>query len=786
MKCPNRQTVYSILPPLIILALAFLIFSRTGIEGVFKKADNPFPFYASESAYRDFYQWGSQFHLGNPSSLSTIYLFPMDAFVLLCTHLGIPIGLTERIYFVLMFACMGWSFYYLMGVLLPASKNRIPRLIASVLYMFNPYVLANLAHGQTGILMALAIAPLSIGLFFRGLVSKSWKGRIKNAVLISLVNSLWVQGHIVIALISLVLFACMFIYVTLSDDIRVSLKARLRQNLGYLCMAGILTLLLNLWWLVPYGRTYLSETEINWSTALSSSVVEASSSLARLSEVGRLIHGYLPYMSFNSSWIEFWQSAAGALIGFCLVAIVFSSLLMYKYSKFIALFGLLAVGSTIMAMGTKPPFGILYGFLFDHIPFFDVNRRPQNFQFLQIFSCAVLLGFVASWACSRFAMHASKSRTVMKVIFICLICALIFSYSWPMMTGNLDGQLKGIVIPESYEQAREWEKETDISTSRVLAIPTSDGYVRYTWMPDNPHQEMGDPLGELLAKPVVVELPQGGWVSADSKQIVEALQDSISDNNSAYTNKLLAMCNIGYVLVRYDMVSDIPDAELERIESNLESNEEISLAESFGQLHFYKLDDQYSVPRIYPASNAIAVNGGMEQLLEQGQLDSLVVSESAIFMSNNLSPSQWQFINGYNNGSNVQPPEISFKMINPTKYQVKVVKATGPFLLVFSESYHDQWKAYMNPEGNDTNWMEAFWQRPISTDRHFLVNGYANAWYVDPAGFGVGKDFTITIYYTPQSLFYAGLIVSVLTLVGCVGYLILDWGKRRVRRGREQ
>jgi len=42
-------------------------------------------------------------------------------------------------------------------------------------------------------------------------------------------------------------------------------------------------------------------------------------------------------------------------------------------------------------------------------------------------------------------------------------------------------------------------------------------------------------------------------------------------------------------------------------------------------------------------------------------------------------------------------PEITFKKINPTKYLVKVEGAKGPFWLVFSESFHKQWRVYKSP-----------------------------------------------------------------------------------------
>lgn len=43
----------------------------------------------------------------------------------------------------------------------------------------------------------------------------------------------------------------------------------------------------------------------------------------------------------------------------------------------------------------------------------------------------------------------------------------------------------------------------------------------------------------------------------------------------------------------------------------------------------------------------------------------------------------------------VQRPEIQFKKINPTRYVVDVKGANGPFTLVFSESFHERWKAYI-------------------------------------------------------------------------------------------
>ncbi len=155
--------------------------------------------------------------------------------------------------------------------------------------------------------------------------------------------------------------------------------------------------------------------------------------------------------------------------------------------------------------------------------------------------------------------------------------------------------------------------------------------------------------------------------------------------------------------------------------------------------------------------------------------------------------------------ANNVPPKISFRKINPTRYIVKVEKAVKPFFLIFSESYHPQWKAYLesgvgSEESGDKIVAEHpklgvkearhemsftpgdisyLFAKPISDENHFLVNGYANAWYIDPKKVGTG-NFSITLYFWPQSLFYLGLGISLITLICCLSYLLWQPLIRRI------
>ena len=59
---------------------------------------------------------------------------------------------------------------------------------------------------------------------------------------------------------------------------------------------------------------------------------------------------------------------------------------------------------------------------------------------------------------------------------------------------------------------------------------------------------------------------------------------------------------------------------------------------------------------------------------------------------------------------------------------------------------------------------------------HYLVNGYANSWYLDKAG-----SYDIVIEFTPQRLYEGGWLVSLATLTAGTLYLILTrWSRRKV------
>jgi hypothetical protein len=151
----------------------------------------------------------------------------------------------------------------------------------------------------------------------------------------------------------------------------------------------------------------------------------------------------------------------------------------------------------------------------------------------------------------------------------------------------------------------------------------------------------------------------------------------------------------------------------------------------------------------------------------------------------------------------IQTPQLEYKQINPTKYIVNVHQASESFPLIFSESFHSGWKIYVKPaladqgtgkfvsdnnQGTIQNenldsghFYDIFLRNPVLSDKHFLVNGFANAWWIDVEELEkqdiIKKradgtyDFSIIIEFEPQKYFYLGLGISGVTLLGCLSYL---------------
>lgn len=178
-------------------------------------------------------------------------------------------------------------------------------------------------------------------------------------------------------------------------------------------------------------------------------------------------------------------------------------------------------------------------------------------------------------------------------------------------------------------------------------------------------------------------------------------------------------------------------------------------------------------------------------------------------------------------------PKITFSKVNPTKYRINVQGAKDPFTLVFSEQFHSSWNIYpggslsaslgQNKTGfwgilgragtklaalalsdsgsnevvadyfdGDINekkhqsiflepaTFETWGKSPIAQDRHFLVNNYANSWYILPEDTAGKEDYDLVVEFKPQRIYYLGFFISGATLICCLIFLIAGFIKEEI------
>jgi hypothetical protein len=304
----------------------------------------------------------------------------------------------------------------------------------------------------------------------------------------------------------------------------------------------------------------------------------------------------------------------------------------------------LAWVSVILASGTRPPFGFVYQFLWDHIPYFHIFRTTNRFNLWTMISYSILLGFLYQHLKEFFTKHHRRPFILYSLFFI---LTSIFLTAWPLLSGNIYGQLQPHQIPDDYYQLREFLQQQE-GDFRVLSLPFKDWLTPYSWSAPFDMQEI---LIDFSSKDVVVNTP-GYLLDLMNRDIRE--DDPIYAMVYLYPQRpealdALRLMGVRFVVVHRDYMviwGDYYPVEVDGLEEVLEKTEWVSFLKSFGDLDVYEVEGFY--PRVYAS-----VEG---QTLGQGLT-------------------------------------LDYQKISPVEYRVQIKDATEPFTLVLTENFHPGWES---------------------------------------------------------------------------------------------
>ncbi|MGQ9628211.1 MAG: hypothetical protein ACUVV0_15075 [Anaerolineae bacterium] len=759
-RSKSLSHILSLLAPVIVIVAVGLV-PISWFEGgrliTFFDFDFPFPpFYGLEAFL---YNWNGRAAPGCfiPRNLAMLPLLVTPAAL---NRLGIPLVPLEMAFFVSLTTISGLSMYYLFLTLFDTPYRRLGALTAALFYMVNPFVNNILwRHFVLAAYTIYAFTPLLLALYIKGLQAQNGLKYASTMALVSLAISPTGAGLAFAAPFTLIMVSY-FVFSILREVLR-------RQTLAYILkftlLVVILVMLVNAWWLLPQAwsfeemftiqaryRANIGQTN-KWVMLFSSqetSFVNLFRLMGMPSFLGK--DGDVPWYDYAPTYF----TMPFILIGFLIPVLSFLGLLRKHPNQYVVYLGSLFVVSLFLLKGAHPPLGEPYIWAFDHIKWVEAFRVIyQKLGQLLPFTYALLLGLGVGSLYSLLSQLSKWWASRITALAFAILAVCVFGvYNFPYWTGEVippQGPIRGgghVEVPAYYLEADAW-LQAQGDDFRVFSLPISRSYWGdFTW-------EYGywsiDPSLWLFSTPVIARLTNLG-PSSLPRVIAERLTQGGTSNAAC----LLGLLNVRYVMLHGDAswqhiqghgwwVTRDEGLNEEWFRNSLAAQEGLHWVKSIGKLHFY--ENERVFPHTYVTQKLTIVNGGLDTLTSQF-VSCDPALPPAVFLTE-LQPDQANFAQeiAKSLASSEALPEITFFRLNPTAYNLRVQGASGPFLLVFGESYHPGWIARVDDE---------------IINSHFLVNGYANAWYIDKEG-----DYEIAIRFKPQDFVWVGRGLSALGII---------------------
>jgi len=487
------------------------------------------------------------------------------------------------------------------------------------------------------------------------------------------------------------------------------------------------------------------------------------------------------------------------------LCIIFGFLLAQKNQKDFLLIAIFFFITTFLESANITQIGVsLYRQLF-HIPGFSMFRNfAGQWQWIQDFFYTLLLGY------SLFFIFSKLKRKFVYIISIGFAILMLYT-SWPYWMGQLLRQphratqnVSSIIIMDS-------QYKKTLAYINALQV---DGKIF-----DFPFTEFGYQVVPGINNGAYIGPSTIGYLTGkkdfSGQQILYPFSDTflslIKQKNYLAIKQLFGLLNIKYIYFNADskayrgLFSSIPFTLLLQILPTTQSLEDFvghvvgNRIFQAGKNSIYESDPAYYLPHIYIPISMIPFEEKNDWM---GQNTSFFVStnqnDPRVMYIDRLT-CQLLLATACKQKDFSQIPTLSFEKITPTKYVVTITNAKSPFFLIFSDKFHKDWHAYIKesvsskkviiasyfndsikeeaPSSNffDANPLETLILKQIPQNKHFMINGYANAWYITPQAVGGKINYQIILDMTQQRIVYTSMIVSILTFFIFLACGIILW-----------
>lgn len=622
----------------IIFFLSFIVFFWTKPGEIINGNDTTYPLKPVQYFKQRFFQWNHSIGAGIDFAHGSAGL-TWHGLQAIPSFFKLPIDYSQKIFLLIIFNAISFSFYFFISDLLP--NNKLAHLTGVIFYCFNPYLFNLWGNIQSANLCAYILIPLLSGFLIR-----SVKNKIKllpSAILFSLISVLFsaYASNPQVAVIVVVYFLLFTVFL-LIDYIFKNKYLSLLNFCKILFVYLGCYLLFNLFWIIPEVRAVVGN---NISLGIPSSEslrgwLDFLSANTNVVNVIRMQGEWMWYQTLKSvayvSYSKFYQSNfILILLSFLSFFLSFFTILKSK-KRFAVFFSLILFLGILFSMGVKPPFGYIYFLLTEKLKLFSFLRSPwYKFSLLT----AIAYGCLSAFFVDLFS-GTKKIVLVILIIFGQLI------YSYPLITGEVFSSETAIPykysLPDYIYYSDNFLRE-DWHEGKVVVLPRQGDLDYYRWGGKSSTQILN-----LLANPKPV-LTEPSWtVLGDTSvnQITKAFYDYFHNAWSKEAVKILFPLNVKYLLHKTDF-----DYELDN-NLGIPSENEKKLAKlsylktvsPIGLWSFYEVEAENIAPFVY-AANKIDVIDAEPYLL--GDYLLMKNTPKSVSVSNDNS----QLFDQYNNFS---------------------------------------------------------------------------------------------------------------------------------------
>ena len=553
--------------------------TKTWSDSITDLSINPHDFLS-----RLIHAWDPRILLGWDNGWGVTYL-PLAAMFTLLHGAGIPLALCLRLWVGSVFVLCGASMAYFVRSAYP--QWRVGVWIAAIGFISVPVIWV---YGNSGasLLLTYAALPLLGGLAIRVSRNEGQHCVVKGA----LASLLLVGTSPPATLIPLlVVGALIAVLIATGDSVE-------RRQIGR-WLAGVtpLSLLLNVWWILPQVSNLT--THINTAAkAVENPIIEDR--VASFLETGRLMGNWGIFGSWNG--IPYYQDAhlltTSALVvdlTFIPLAIAIIGLgigVLSAHRERLSLFLIVMLCfSWFMSVGAHSPTGGIYLWFYNRIPGSIVFRSSYRWEVVVSFT--IVLGVAMAYErCPRIS-----DRIVRRVVIILISCSFI-AIGWPLWAGHLIAKSALYTVPQYWYSASSW-LNSQKGNFRVAYLPMQGSSI-YSW-----GEPFGEPMISLVHHPAVLQQIGVSAANAGGNLFVSRLLTDLSDGDPSH--EVAALCSqlgVRYIVQRNDYNSayyNEPSAAA--MAKSLGSIPTLVLEKTFGKLEIYRVRTPVK-PDVYVSSRA--------------------------------------------------------------------------------------------------------------------------------------------------------------------------------------